>query len=158
VTASGGDRPQPDMRASDADRDRVADRVRRQCAEGDITLDELSDMLARTYAARTYGELDEVVSNLPVPVHSAPGAYAAPEPRLPGDRNLWWRIGLGPYLVINAMLIVIWAITGAGYFWPIWPILGWGAGLALAAVGGHKHGGHPHSHGHGPGSGGRSGG
>ena len=27
------------------------------------------------------------------------------------------------------MLIVIWAATGAGYFWPIWPILGWGLGL-----------------------------
>ena len=27
------------------------------------------------------------------------------------------------------MLIVIWATTGAGYFWPIWPILGWGVGL-----------------------------
>jgi hypothetical protein len=27
------------------------------------------------------------------------------------------------------MLIVIWATTGAGYFWPIWPLLGWGVGL-----------------------------
>ena len=27
------------------------------------------------------------------------------------------------------MLIVIWAATGAGYFWPIWPLLGWGIGL-----------------------------
>jgi hypothetical protein len=22
-------------------------------------------------------------------------------------------------------------VTGAGYFWPIWPLLGWGAVLAL---------------------------
>lgn len=41
--------------------------------------------------------------------------------RLPAD--------LRPYLAVNAMLVVIWAATGAGYFWPIWPILGWGIGL-----------------------------
>jgi len=35
------------------------------------------------------------------------------------------------YCVINAMLVGIWAITGAGYFWPAWVILGWGVGLAL---------------------------
>ena len=35
------------------------------------------------------------------------------------------------YVLINAMLVGIWAITGAGYFWPAWVILGWGVGLAL---------------------------
>ena len=35
------------------------------------------------------------------------------------------------YVVVNAMLIGIWAVTGAGYFWPAWVLLGWGAGLAL---------------------------
>ena len=35
------------------------------------------------------------------------------------------------YLVVNSMLVVIWAITDAGYFWPIWPILGWGVALVL---------------------------
>ena len=36
------------------------------------------------------------------------------------------------YLVVNAMLVVIWALTDAGgYFWPIWPILGWGIALVL---------------------------
>ena len=37
------------------------------------------------------------------------------------------------YVAINTMLIVIWAASGAGYFWPVWPILGWGLGLALHA-------------------------
>lgn len=37
------------------------------------------------------------------------------------------------YLAVNAMLVVIWAVSGAGYFWPIWPILGWGVGLAFNA-------------------------
>jgi len=37
------------------------------------------------------------------------------------------------YVLVNAMLIGIWAISGAGYFWPAWVILGWGVGLALNA-------------------------
>lgn len=37
------------------------------------------------------------------------------------------------YLAVNTMLVVIWAVSGAGFFWPIWPILGWGVGLALNA-------------------------
>lgn len=37
------------------------------------------------------------------------------------------------YLIVNTMLIAIWAASGAGYFWPIWPILGWGVGIALNA-------------------------
>jgi hypothetical protein len=37
------------------------------------------------------------------------------------------------YIVINAFLIAVWAFTGAGYFWPVWVIAGWGAGLVLHA-------------------------
>lgn len=37
------------------------------------------------------------------------------------------------YLIVNALLVVIWAVSGQGFFWPIWPILGWGIGLALNA-------------------------
>jgi len=35
------------------------------------------------------------------------------------------------YVLVNAMMIGIWAITGTGYFWPAWVLLGWGVGLAL---------------------------
>ena len=44
-----------------------------------------------------------------------------------------FRNHLAIYLVVNAMLVVIWAASGAGYFWPIWPIAGWGVGLAFNA-------------------------
>ena len=33
------------------------------------------------------------------------------------------------YLLVNAFLMSIWVITGAGFFWPLFPILGWGIGL-----------------------------
>ncbi|HEU4321125.1 MAG TPA: 2TM domain-containing protein [Acidimicrobiia bacterium] len=29
------------------------------------------------------------------------------------------------------MLVVIWALSGQNYFWPVWPMLGWGIGLLL---------------------------
>jgi hypothetical protein len=37
------------------------------------------------------------------------------------------------YAVINTVLIVIWAVSGAGYFWPAWVLLVWGAFLVLRA-------------------------
>ena len=37
------------------------------------------------------------------------------------------------YLVVNALLVAIWALSGAGYFWPGWAIGGWGIGLAFHA-------------------------
>ena len=44
-----------------------------------------------------------------------------------------FRTHLATYIVVNALLVTIWAVTGAGYFWPIWPLAGWGVGLALNA-------------------------
>ena len=40
---------------------------------------------------------------------------------------------LAVYLIVNALLVVIWAASGQGYFWPVWPIAGWGVGLAFNA-------------------------
>jgi hypothetical protein len=44
-----------------------------------------------------------------------------------------FRTHLAVFIVINTFLVAIWAVSGAGYFWPIWPIAGWGVGLALNA-------------------------
>lgn len=35
------------------------------------------------------------------------------------------------YVVINGMLIAIWALTGAGFFWPVFVLAAWGAGLLI---------------------------
>jgi hypothetical protein len=35
------------------------------------------------------------------------------------------------YVLVNLMLVGIWAAAGAGYFWPIWPLLGWGLAFGL---------------------------
>jgi eukaryotic-like serine/threonine-protein kinase len=44
------------------------------------------------------------------------------------------KIHLTVYLLVNALLIGIWAAGGGGYFWPVWSILGWGIAVALHAA------------------------
>ena len=41
------------------------------------------------------------------------------------------RMHVGTYLIVNAMLVGIWAFNGAGSFWPGWVMLFWGLGLAF---------------------------
>ncbi len=42
-----------------------------------------------------------------------------------------FRFHVVAYVVINAFLVALWAVLGAGYFWPGWVIAGWGIGLVL---------------------------
>jgi len=44
-----------------------------------------------------------------------------------------FRTHAATYVIVNAMLVGVWALSGAGYFWPIWVIAAWGVGLALNA-------------------------
>jgi hypothetical protein len=37
------------------------------------------------------------------------------------------------YLVVNGFLLGIWALTGSGFFWPVFPMFLWGMGLVLNA-------------------------
>jgi hypothetical protein len=41
---------------------------------------------------------------------------------------------LSLYTSINVGLSLIWAISGGGYFWPIWVIVGWGIGILMEAL------------------------
>jgi hypothetical protein len=47
-------------------------------------------------------------------------------------RREFWQ-DLVSYVIVNAGLIIVWAITGAGYFWPGWVLGGWGIGLLFHA-------------------------
>jgi class 3 adenylate cyclase len=50
-----------------------------------------------------------------------------------------FKIHLTVYVLVNVFLIGIWAASGGGYFWPVWPILGWGLAVALhGALGGRR--------------------
>lgn len=47
--------------------------------------------------------------------------------RLESRREFWTHVAA--YVLVNGAFVVIWALTGAGFFWPVFPILGWGIGL-----------------------------
>jgi uncharacterized ion transporter superfamily protein YfcC len=51
--------------------------------------------------------------------------------RLKKKRDL--RAHLLVYLMVNTFIVVIWAVTSAGFFWPIFPMVGWGIGLVMNA-------------------------
>ncbi|MDN3350986.1 DUF1707 domain-containing protein [Actinomadura sp. DC4] len=66
------------MRASDADRDRVADQLREALAEGRLTADEHAERLDAAYQAKTYAELAPIVHDLPATGGTPAPATAPP--------------------------------------------------------------------------------
>jgi hypothetical protein len=55
------------MRASDADRERVAEALREAAAEGRLDLEELNQRLDQVFAAKTYAELAPITADIPSP-------------------------------------------------------------------------------------------
>jgi hypothetical protein len=53
------------LRASDADREQIAERLRKAAAEGRLLSEELEQRIGAAFVARTYGELDALVDDLP---------------------------------------------------------------------------------------------
>jgi hypothetical protein len=108
----------PSVRASDADRERVADQLRDHAGAGRLTTDELAGRLDVVYSARTVGELETVL-------HDLPGEPPLPElvrRRAIARQALVHRAGGA--LITDALVVGIWLATGAhGNFWPIWVIL-----------------------------------
>jgi fatty acid desaturase len=49
------------------------------------------------------------------------------------ERKHKFRGDVVAYVIVNLFLIGIWAVTGAGYFWPGWVLAGWGVLLLLDA-------------------------
>ncbi len=74
--------------------------------------------------------MDETQYEPPVP-----GQPASKELRKLARKRILERRGLQAHLLaygtVNAFLIAIWAISGFGFFWPMFPLMGWGIGLAF---------------------------
>ena len=69
--------PHGAMRASDADRDRVAEALREAYAEGRLDVEEHNERLDLVYKAKTLGELTPLLSDLPQRHTAAPGTAPA---------------------------------------------------------------------------------
>src|SRR4051812_15528915 len=101
----------PEIRASDADRDRIAAALREHCAQGRISLDELEERLEVTYAAKTVGTLQEVTSDLPemdlyeLPVPAERRSGMAPARRHSVSARSLHVAGWGGYAAVNLICI-----------------------------------------------------
>ncbi|WP_051024834.1 MULTISPECIES: DUF1707 domain-containing protein [Nocardia] len=115
------------VRASDADREEIVERLRSAMNEGRLNLAEFDDRVQQVYAARTYGELSPILSDLPA-VRERPGAAGA------GRVPPWVLIMWTPWVFVNILCVVIWLATGAGYFWPFWVEVPWGLALCIPTV------------------------
>jgi len=113
-----------DLRASDAEREETVSLLSEHAGHGRLDVSELGERLDRAYAARTRVDLAAVLGDLPAIVPPARREAA----RAAGRRELVGHVRA--FVVVNVLLIALWAATGAGYFWPIWPLVGWGIGVA----------------------------
>jgi hypothetical protein len=71
-------------RASDSERERVADRLRAAAAAGRITVEELDERSALAYAAVTRAQLAALLDDLPAPRHESAARPKRKLPRVPG--------------------------------------------------------------------------
>jgi hypothetical protein len=118
--------PADDLRASDAERDRAVSALRSHAGEGRLTVEELDSRIEAAFAARTRRELGDLLSDLPRERGRAPGGHGSPR-----GRRREFACHARSYVWVMALLIAIWALTGAGAFWPLWPALGWGVVLLV---------------------------
>ncbi len=151
------------LRAGDADRKKVADRLKTAVDEGRLGLDEYDERLTAAYSAKTYGELALLTADLPPPRSAEVATVATPTMRpadmrdieirdrghdgryreygeyRPGYRGWrpWspWR----PWIMVSLITTGIWFFSGFGdsgshYFWPIWVIGPWGLMLVARTI------------------------
>jgi hypothetical protein len=138
----------PDMRASDADRQEVVERLRGALDEGRLKMDEYLERMGLAYEAVTYGDLVPLYRDLPEaravakPDAATPPAHApAPAPRaevvkrggfagLPTPMKVLWTI----WATVVSINVVIWVLVSATtahllYPWPLWVAGPWGVVL-----------------------------
>lgn len=142
-----------ELRASDGDRQQVAERLSAALEDGRLQMDEFLDRIGRAYAAVTYGDLAALHADLPsaprpaagreipVPARAAAGARPAAGlcgvlRGLPGALRVSWTV----WLMAVSVNVVVWVLVTATtghllYPWPLWVAGPWGAALLASSVG-----------------------
>ena len=98
---------------TESERSAVIARLQRATRTGAIELDEFEARLDQALGSSTYLELQRSISDLPGEVEVTGRRRVSPP--------------IATYLGVIALLVLVWLVTSpGGYFWPIWPALGWG--------------------------------
>lgn len=109
------------VRASDADRERVAAILRGAAGQGLLTLAEVDERLAAVYAATFMADLGPLTADLP----EGGRRFAPVDLRARSRARGIARAHLVGYVALVTLMVGSWVATGADYyFWPIWPALG----------------------------------
>jgi hypothetical protein len=134
------------VRASDADRQEVVDRLRDALAEGRLKMDEYGERMGLAYEAVTYGDLAALSADLPqagppVKPEAAPHAPApqavVPQPGIIADLPAALRVLWTIWLTAVAINLIVWVLVSGTtgdliYPWPVW--VAGPSGAALFAV------------------------
>jgi hypothetical protein len=107
------------VRTSDAEREEVATILRAAVTEGRLTLEEGDERLARTYAAKYREDLRPLTADLPGGGREA--LWRTPEVLGAMRRRLRLH-GVGA-LVLAGILVGLWVLSGAHFFWPLLPLI-----------------------------------
>lgn len=127
------------LRAADADRQEVAERLKAALDEGRLSLAEYDNRVRDAYAALTYADLRALVADLPEPGLSAVQLEARRAAelkrearRLPTALSVLWTI-YGAVAAVNLVVWILVSVTVDGYVypWPVWLLV---PGVALGAV------------------------
>ena len=125
-----------ELRVSDAEREEVVGILRDQTSAGRLTLEEFEERLGETYQARTAGDLEHVLRELPV--QPPPKTVATTGPGTVAERTdeqlrqRWRRRMRGElvgFAMPNLVCNLIWFIGDMQYWWPGWVLLGTGVGI-----------------------------
>ena len=131
------------VRIGDHERELVSAELRAHFTSGRLGMDEFSNRLDQAWSATTMADLVAAVRDLPpVPGHprpwdrpgTVPAAYRSGgvpmgSPQMMARRTCAERVARGhvrTFLKVSVILVLIWAVTGFGYFWPVWPLAFWG--------------------------------
>jgi hypothetical protein len=124
----------PRIRASDADRDRTAALLREHHAAGRLTAEEFNERLDKVYAAKTLGDLDQLLSDLPgIDLYDLPDrtvdrrgqrSFGLPwllAPRATGGLSPAWRAACGSWATVSLVAFLAWLLSGhPGSAWFLW--------------------------------------
>ena len=125
---------------SEAERQRVLDRLRDETTAERLSLDEFEERASEAWAATTPGELLHALRDLPQPESSvAPAAVESEPPDLDAKAKRHYRASIrnqaASWVGANAFFGAIWLSNGAdGKFWPLWILLPTSVGLVTSLI------------------------